>query len=162
MFGGHIVEICSLEKIFLEVIILRECPNCGKLIRDGFRYCRFCGSEMEGQPGDYSTDMLNVFKHDGEYMYLFSENGNQIVLKAGSMDELAALVGECKYPWEFRDWKANLSHAKPGKVGVSEVKSEFLRASSLKEPEIIPTASTRKKRDDESYVPEYEVERVVE
>ena len=113
--------------------------------------------------GDFSTDMLNVFKIGDEYLYLFSEKGNQVILRAGSMDGLASLVGQRKYPWEFRDWKANVSHTKRKTVEVPEVKTEFLKASSLKAPEIIPTSSSkRKKQEDESYVPEYEVEEVVD
>ncbi len=141
-----------------------ECPNCGKGVRNGFAHCRFCGSEMNGEHlGDFTTDMLNVFKIEDEYLYLFSENGNQVILRAGSMDGLAGLVEERKYPWEFRDWKANVSHTKRQTVEVPEVKTEFLKASSLKAPEIIPTASAkRKKQEDESYVPEYEVEEVVD
>ena len=140
------------------------CPSCGKRLRDEFTYCRICGSKLTGEEqGDYSTDMLNVFKNDGEYMYLFSEKGNQIVIKAGSMDELAGIVCEKHYPWEFRDWKNNVGHAERQSVEIPEVKTEFLRASSLKGPEIIPTASTKRKNDeDESYVPEYVVERVVD
>ncbi len=139
-----------------------ECPNCGRSVRNAFAHCRFCGSSMNAEHlGDFSTDMLNVFKIGDEYIYLFSEKGNQIILRAGSMDGLASLVEERKYPWEFRDWKKNVSHKRRQTVEVPEVKTEFLKASSLKAPEIIPTSSTkRKKQEDESYVPEYEVENV--
>ena len=138
------------------------CPNCGKRLRDNFSYCRICGSKVDGGvPGDYSTDMLNVFKHGEDYIYLFSEKGNQVVIKAGSMDELAAIVCDRQYPWEFRDWKNNVRHSERKTVEIPKFKTEFLKASSLKEPEIIPTASFKRKKDEnESYVPEYEVERV--
>lgn len=139
------------------------CPNCGKKFRDGFRYCRICGSKLNGDElGDFSTDMLNVFKHGEEYLYLFCEKGNQTVIKADSIDELADIVREKRYPWEFRDWKGNATHSKKETVEIPQTKTEFLIASSLKEPEIIPTASAkRKKEEDESYVPEYVVEEVV-
>ena len=139
------------------------CPNCQKSLRDNFSHCRICGSELTGERvGDFSTDMLNVFKIGEEYIYLFAENGNQVVIRAGSMDELAGIVCDRQYPWEFRDWKSNVSHTEKKCVEIPELKTEFLKASSLKEPEIIPTASAKKKQEDESYVPEYEVERVVE
>lgn len=113
--------------------------------------------------GDFSTDMLNVFKHGEEYTYLFCKNGNQVVLKAGSIEELEGIVCDSKYPWELRDWKGNVSHAKRESIEIPEFETEFLKASALKEPEIIPTASFKRKRqEDESYVPHYEVENVVD
>lgn len=79
------------------------CPSCGKMVRDNFVHCRFCGSKMNGEiSGDFTTDMLNVFRIGEDYLYLFAENGNQVVLKAGSIEELAGLVEEKNYPWEFR------------------------------------------------------------
>ena len=96
-------------------------------------------------------------------MYLYSENGSQVVIKAGSVEELEALAAERQYPWESRDWKSNVSHVKRKSVERPLYKSEFLKASSLKEPEIIPTASFKKKKsEEESYVPEYVVEKVVD
>lgn len=81
-----------------------ECPNCGKLLRDDFTYCRMCATRLDGsEVGDFSTDIMNVFKKGEDYLYLFSENGRQIVLKAGSMDELAEMVEDRQYPWEFRE-----------------------------------------------------------
>ncbi|MBQ2654200.1 MAG: hypothetical protein IJF83_11635 [Methanobrevibacter sp.] len=139
-----------------------ECPNCDKSVRDSFTYCRFCGSKMNGEKmGDFTTDMLNVFRVGEDYLYLFAEKGSQVVLKAGSMDELASIVLKKKYPWEFRDWKGNASHTKRDSVEIPEVKTEFLKASALKEVEIIPSSSAKKKKaEDESYVPDYEVEEV--
>lgn len=140
------------------------CPNCGKKSRDDFAYCRVCGSKLNGETmGDFSTDMLNVFRDGEEYLYLFCEKGNQVVLKAGSMDELAGVVFERQYPWEFRDWKGNVKHGERQIAEMPKFKTEFLKASALKEPEVIPTTSFKRKRqEDESYVPEYEVERVVD
>ncbi|MEE0935062.1 MAG: zinc ribbon domain-containing protein [Methanobrevibacter sp.] len=85
-----------------------ECTNCGKELRDNFRYCRICGTELDGgEPGDYSTDMLNVFRHGDEYLYLFSEKGNQVILKADTLEELAVMVADKKYPWQFRQEQKN-------------------------------------------------------
>ena len=79
-----------------------ECVNCGNELRDNFTYCRICGTELDGgEPGDYSTDMLNVFRHGDGYLYLFSENGNQVILKADTLEELAVMVVDKKYPWQF-------------------------------------------------------------
>ncbi|WP_458403126.1 zinc ribbon domain-containing protein [Methanobrevibacter sp.] len=136
------------------------CPNCGKKSRDGFEYCRHCGSRLSGNlSGDFKTDMLNVFKHPAGYVYLFSVNGNQVVLKADSLDELAEMVFERKFPWEFLDWKTNAKKPENEKVKTPPVESVFLKASSLKKPEII-NPSPRK--TEESFVPDYEVSRVVE
>ena len=117
---------------------------------------------MNGEKlGDFATDMLNVFRAGDDYLYLYAEKGSQVVLKAGSMDELASLVEDRQYPWEFRDWKGSVNHDKRQAVEIPEVKTEFLKASALKEVEIIPTSSAKKKKaEDESYVPEYEVEEV--
>lgn len=82
------------------------CPNCGKVFRDNFSRCRICGCRLDGNElGDCSTDMLNVFTCGEGFMYLFSENGNQVIITAGSMDELAKIVSEKKYPWKSGDWK---------------------------------------------------------
>lgn len=117
---------------------------------------------MNGEKlGDFTTDMLNVFRVGDDYLYLFAEKGSQVVLKASSMDELASIVLKKNYPWEFRDWKGNVSHTKRDSVEIPEVKTEFLKASALKEVEIIPTSSAKKKKaEEESYVPDYEVEEV--
>lgn len=86
-----------------------ECTNCGKELRDNFRYCRICGTELDGgESGDYSTDMLNVFRHGDEYLYLFSEKGNQVILKADTLEELAVMVADKKYPWQFRQEHNNM------------------------------------------------------
>ena len=70
------------------------------------------------------------------------------------------MVEEKKYPWELRDWKDNIRPQRSQTVEIPKFKSDFLKASSLKEPEIIPAASTRKQKD-ESYIPEYEIEKVM-
>lgn len=109
-------------------------------MRDNFEYCRICGTELEGGvPGDYSTDMLNVFTHGDGYMYLFSEKGHQVVLKADSLDELACKVKEAKYPWEFRKFKDN---KKPRNDETSQMSdSDFLKPSRLNGFDEIPSAS---------------------
>lgn len=143
-----------------------SCPNCGKKLRDTFEYCRICGSRLDGKiVGDFRTDMLNVFRHPDSYIYLFACSGNQDVIMADSLEELERIAVEKKYPWESYDWKDSFTASEVETRPVPEFSTEFLKASSLKEPEIIPTSSTRKefKRDeDESYVPDYEVSRVVE
>ena len=140
------------------------CPNCTKKLRDNFVYCRVCGSELSGEnQGDFTTEMLNVFNHEDGFTYLFSENGNQVVLKAGSMDELAAMVHEKNYPWEFIDRSKN-SRKKVELVKTPQFETDFLKASSLQKPEVLATSSTFKKPEskDESYVPDFEVSRVVD
>lgn len=141
------------------------CPNCAKKLRDNFTYCRICGTELSGEnPGDFATEMLNVFDHGDGFIYLFSDKGNQVVLKAGSMDELAVMVHDKKYPWEYRD-KSKNSHKNVELVKTPQFESDFLKASSLQKPEIIPTSSTLKKvevKNEESYVPDFEVSRVVD
>lgn len=143
-----------------------SCPNCGEKMRNGFEYCRFCGSSLNGEnPGDYKTDLLNVFRHDDEYVYLFADKGNQVVLRADSIEELGELACEMQYPWEFRDWKNNVKTSKRERLPAPEIKTEFLRASALKEVEIIPTSSMKKhnrQKQQEGYTPDYEVSRVVE
>lgn len=146
---------------------MQVCPNCAKKLKDNFVYCRICGTKLSGEnPGDFTTDMLNVFDHGDEFVYLFSDKGSQVVLKAGSMDELASIVSEKNYPWEFRDKSKNVNSAKNVElVKTPRFETDFLRASSLQEPEVIPTSSTTKKFEaekDESYVPDFEVSRVVE
>lgn len=142
-----------------------SCPNCGEKVRNNFVYCRICGCLLEGGDSeDHITDLLNVFKHSDEYLYLFCERGNQVVLKAESLEELEGLVSEKQYPWGFKDWKNNVSSPKKETLPSPEVKTEFLKASALKEAEIIPTSSIKKQKDntEESYTPDYEVSRVVE
>lgn len=140
------------------------CPNCAKKLRDNFVYCRVCGSELSGEnPGDFTTEMLNVFNHEDGFLYLFSENGNQVVLNAGSMEELAVIVHEKNYPWEFTD-KSKNSTKKVELVKTPQFETDFLKASSFQEPEVLATSSTFKKPEikDESYVPDFEVSRVVD
>ncbi len=138
-----------------------ECANCGKHTRDNFEYCRICGTKLDGgELGDYSTNMMNVFRHGDEYLYLFSEKGNQVVLRADSLDEIAVMVGEKKYPWEFRDtFGSDKPHIKETPYD-SDSQSGFLNAGSLDEQDMTPADLTGS--DDESYVPEFEVERVGE
>ena len=141
------------------------CPNCAKKLRDGFVYCRVCGTKLSGEnPGDFTTEMLNVFNHEDGFVYLFSDKGNQVVLNAGSIEELAFMAHENNYPWEFRD-KSRNSTKKVELVKTPQFETDFLRASSLQKPEVIPTSSTFKKAEtekSESYVPDFEVSRVVD
>lgn len=108
-----------------EVIFVIECPNCGKKVRDNFEYCRFCASKLNGEsPGDFSTDMLNVFRKNDEYLYLFSENGNQVILKADSLGELESMVKDRQYPWDYRNSKNESSLP-------AEEREDFLKAISM-------------------------------
>lgn len=146
---------------------MQVCPNCAKRLRDNFEYCRVCGTRLDGgNPGDFATEMLNVFHQEDEFVYLFADKGNQVVLKAGSIDELALMAHEKRYPWEFRDKSKNISSTKkPEMVKTPRFETDFLTASSLQAPEIIPTSSTAKKlkaKSDESHVPDFEIERVVD
>lgn len=98
-----------------------ECVNCGKELRDNFTYCRICGTELDGgEPGDYSTDMLNVFRRGDEYIYLFSENGNQIILKANTLEELAVMAADKKYPWQFADRQSSGGSQNAGEIQEDE------------------------------------------
>lgn len=142
-----------------------SCPNCGEKVRNGFEYCRYCGCPLNAEnPGDYRTDLLNVFHHKDGYVYLFSEKGNQVVLSSDSLDGLSQLACERQYPWEFSDWKSNFKASRRETFPSPLIKSEFLKASALKEPEIIPTSSLKKQKvqKEEGYTPDYEVSRVVE
>ncbi len=120
-----------------------SCPNCAKKLRNNFKYCRFCGCLLsEDNHENHMTDLLNVFKHGEEYIYLFSEKGNQVVLRADSLEELAEMVRKKQYPWEFRDAKNNTS-SKKERVHPSSPEREFLKASVLKSDEIIPASSNK-------------------
>jgi hypothetical protein len=80
---------------------MKTCPNCLKKLNNNFSYCNECGSELEGQNvGDFRTGLLNVFKIDGEFAYLFAVRGRQVVLKADSLEELEELVRLNRFPWE--------------------------------------------------------------
>lgn len=77
------------------------CPNCEKKLSEKFTYCYECGCNVgEGVLGDFKTPHMNVFKDNEEFIYIFSVNGKQVVLRAGSIDELKMLVRLNKFPWE--------------------------------------------------------------
>ena len=139
---------------------MKTCPNCGKLILHNF--CRHCGSDIEnGILGDFKTDFLNVFKHSDEYVYIFSVRGNQVIIKSDDLDGLKLMVKEKHYPW--MDLTSPEKTPRKDTHPTPEFSTDFLKASSLQEPQIIPTASTKKKKsEDESYVPEYEISEVKE
>ena len=45
-------------------------------------YCRICGSKLNGdRVGDFSTEIINLFKDYEEYFYIFAVNGNQVILR---------------------------------------------------------------------------------
>lgn len=146
---------------------MKECPNCKKKLKDNFEYCRICGTKLTGEnPGDFTTEILNVFNHENRFIYLFCENGNQTVLEADTMDELALVVRDKSYPWEFRDKSKNPKSAKDVEmVKAPPLENDFIMASSFQKPEVIATSSTARKsetKSDESYVPDFEVSRVVD
>ena len=83
---------------------MKTCPNCLKKLNDNFSYCNECGSDLEGQNvGDFTTGLLNVFKIDGGFVYLFAVRGRQVVLKANTLDELEELVHLNRFPWQKED-----------------------------------------------------------
>ena len=79
---------------------MNSCPMCSKKLNENFEYCNECGSKVDGgMMGNFRTNFLNVFHFNNEYMYLFSVNGRQIVLKADTIDDLKELVRLNKFPW---------------------------------------------------------------
>lgn len=79
---------------------MKACPNCGKLLNGNFTYCWRCGCNLEaGDSGDFTTPHLNVFRRDEDYIYLFSIHGNQVILRASSIEELKVLVHMNRFPW---------------------------------------------------------------
>lgn len=136
------------------------CPNCLKKLNDNNIYCRICGTKLSGEnPGDFTTEMLNVFDYGEELIYLFSDRGRQVILKAGSIEELELLVRANGYPWQFKDKSKNVKNDKEF-VKAPDFSTDFLKASAVSKPEIRPTSSASK--GDEGYTPEHVVERVVD
>lgn len=157
---------CIWKYVGLGVIFVVICPNCGKKLRDNFIYCRICGSKLNGDKiGDFSTEVVNVFNYGNEFLYLYSANGRQIILKSSSLEELESEVVKNSHPWSFKDSSKNVEVKKSETVPAPEFTTEFLKASSLKKPEIISTSSTFKKpeiKKEEGYNPDFEVSHVVE
>ena len=52
-----------------------------------------------GDLGDFKTGLLNVFKNNHEFIYIYSVHGKQVTLKASSIEELRMLVKVNKFPW---------------------------------------------------------------
>jgi hypothetical protein len=89
---------------------MKACPNCSKRVNGNFTYCNACGSRLDGEKtGDFTTDYLNVFHVDDEYVYLFSVRGRQVVLKANSIMELKEFVAIKRFPWREPE-KSLLAH----------------------------------------------------
>ena len=79
---------------------MRNCPNCGKTLNDDYAFCWKCGCNLNnGDNGDFTTGLLNVFKDDEEYIYIYSVHGKQVILRASTIDELRMLVEVNKFPW---------------------------------------------------------------
>ena len=77
-----------------------DCPNCNKKMNEHFEYCRICGSKLNGEKsGDYSTEIINLFKDDDGYYYLFAVNGKQVILRNKDKEELEKEVLNRNYPW---------------------------------------------------------------
>lgn len=137
------------------------CPYCSKKSRDNFEYCRHCGSKLSGEiVGDFKTDYLNVFRHSDEYIYIYAVNGNQVVLRADSLDELAGKVSVRNFPWVQKGLKSTPKKAESETVKVPVFESEFLKASSLQRPQVIGTSSSKK--SEKNNVSQKEVSRVGE
>lgn len=79
---------------------MRTCPNCSKSLNENFTWCWQCGCNLEeGNLGDFTTPHLNVFRSDEDYIYIFSIGGNQVILRASSIEELKVLVHMNRFPW---------------------------------------------------------------
>ena len=80
---------------------MKTCPNCLRQMRDNSTRCRECGSRLDGSvTGDFRTDYLNVFRSGEEWIYIYSVNGNQVILEAGSIAELGEYVRLKRFPWK--------------------------------------------------------------
>lgn len=63
-------------------------------------YCRICGSKLNGDSvGDFSTEIINLFKDYKEYFYIFAVNGNQVILRDENIEILKKKVLNKNYPW---------------------------------------------------------------
>jgi len=81
-------------------VYLKSCPNCAKKLNDNYTFCWECGCNLNsGDLGDFKTGLLNVFKNNQEFIYIYSVHGKQVILKASSIEELRMLVEANKFPW---------------------------------------------------------------
>ena len=79
---------------------MRNCPNCGKTLNDDYVFCWKCGCNLNtGGMEDFTTGLLNVFKDNEEYIYIYSVHGKQMILRASTIEELRMLVEVNKFPW---------------------------------------------------------------
>ena len=79
---------------------MKTCPNCSKILNENFIYCNECGCMLDGDEiGDFRICYLNVFEIHREFIYLYSVNGRQVILKADSIGELEKLVRQNRFPW---------------------------------------------------------------
>ncbi len=88
---------------------MKICPFCNKKMNDRSEYCRICGSKLNGEDlGDYSTEIINMFKDNEGYYYLFSVNGSQVILRDNLKEKLKIKVLNRNYPWnENKDYIKN-------------------------------------------------------
>ncbi len=79
---------------------MKICPNCNKKMNNKAEYCRICGSKLNGdRVGDFSTEIINLFKDYKEYFYIFAVNGNQVILRDENIEILKRKVLNKNYPW---------------------------------------------------------------
>ena len=80
------------------------CPNCGKTVRN-HEFCFRCGYNIRKDEnyGDNSTGFLNVFRIDDEYLYIYSVNGKQVVLKSNDLNDLKSKAEDEQFPWKELD-----------------------------------------------------------
>lgn len=124
-----------------------SCPNCSKKLNETFEYCNECGSSLKGgDVGDFKTTIVNVFSHPDGFLYLYAKNGHQIIVKAGSLDNLKENVLRQNLFWIAHDSKA--VRKATGKV--KKIDNPFLRISSMAKPsECIEKASGVKLKSSE-------------
>ena len=75
------------------------CPNCNSEVR-AHEFCRKCGYNFHRDEnyGDNSTEYMNVFRIGGEFAYIFSVNGKQVVIRNENLEELLVLVKDKQFP----------------------------------------------------------------
>ena len=84
----------------LKVHQMKTCPNCKKELNERFEYCRICGSKLNGESvGDFSTEIKNLFKKDEDIYYLFATNGNQVIVRGKTIEEIKNKVLRRNFPW---------------------------------------------------------------
>ena len=79
---------------------MKICPNCKKKMNNRSKYCRICGSKLNGDTvGDFKTEIINLFKDHNGYFYIFTVSGNQLILRDENIEILKMKVLSKNYPW---------------------------------------------------------------